>query len=88
MKPRRHACGCSCTCADLNLRPAGADGSEGGACFGGGLAAATSKRFKHEKTLVMLNPLLSGEGFIGCPSELAAVGTVTAVACYLCAITC
>ncbi|KAL4428565.1 hypothetical protein ABPG77_008877 [Micractinium sp. CCAP 211/92] len=37
------------------------DESEGGARFGGGLAAATSKRFKHEKTLVMLNPLLSGD---------------------------
>lgn len=26
-----------------------------------GLSAATAKRFKHEKTLVMLNPLLGGE---------------------------
>ena len=25
-----------------------------------GLSAATAKRFKHEKTLVMLNPLLGG----------------------------
>ncbi|KAL4434407.1 hypothetical protein ABPG75_000848 [Micractinium tetrahymenae] len=37
------------------------DELEGAARPGGGLAAATSKRFKHEKTLVMLNPLLSGD---------------------------
>lgn len=46
---------------DLTLCSANADELEAGPRFGGGLAAATSKRFKHEKTLVMLNPVLSGE---------------------------
>ncbi len=36
-----------------------AEGSGGGASKGG-MSAATAKRFKHERTLVMINPSLSG----------------------------
>jgi hypothetical protein len=38
-----------------------ADEAQGGSAANrpGGLSAATAKRFKHEKTLVMLNPSLS-----------------------------
>ena len=50
--------------ADGSLRPGAASGAAAAGAVG--MSAATAKRFKHEKTLVLLNPMMGGEaGCIG-----------------------